>query len=92
VDPPDATYLTPFDVKIFARPIFFARALGIPVYRIRTVFGHLLNPNKYRASGLATRDATILEEATRTRIRDIGLRAIRLDSSRFISSCYRQDL
>ncbi|AET33366.1 glycosyltransferase [Pyrobaculum ferrireducens] len=91
MDPPDAAYLTPFDVKIFARPIFFARALGIPVYLIRTVFGHLLNPNKYRTSGLATRDATVLDEATRTRIRDIGLKAIRLDPSRFISSCYRQD-
>ncbi|WP_158305075.1 hypothetical protein [Thermoproteus uzoniensis] len=27
MDPPDAAYLIPFDVKTFARPIFFARAL-----------------------------------------------------------------
>jgi hypothetical protein len=39
-------YLTGFDPRIFPRPIFFARATGAKVYRIRTLVGHLRNPYK----------------------------------------------
>ena len=39
-------YLTGFDPRIFPRPIFFARATGAKVYRVRTLVGHLRNPNK----------------------------------------------
>jgi hypothetical protein len=42
----EVAYLTGFDPRIFPRPIFFARATGAKVFSIRTLAGHLRNPNK----------------------------------------------
>ncbi|MGC9108067.1 MAG: glycosyltransferase, partial [Infirmifilum sp.] len=86
----DVAYLTPFDVKIFARPLFFARSLGIPVYHIRTIFGHVHNPNKYTPHN-PTIQTPILSEEVGSKLHIISRRIPRLDPSRLINNCYRQD-
>jgi glycosyltransferase involved in cell wall biosynthesis len=77
----EVAYLTGFDPRIFPRPIFFARATGAKVFRIRTLAGHLRNPNK-RLEDFAKQQVTIKQKY----INFLGF-----DLSKYINNCYRQD-
>jgi len=74
-------YLTGFNPRIFPRPIFFARATGAKVYRIRTLAGHLRNPNK-RLEDFAKQQQIIKQKY---------INLLELDISKYINNCYRQD-
>jgi glycosyltransferase involved in cell wall biosynthesis len=74
-------YLTGFDPRIFPRPIFFARATGAKVYRIRTLAGHLRNPNK-RLEDFAKQQQIIKQKY---------INYLDFDISKYINDCYRQD-
>jgi len=74
-------YLTGFDPRIFPRPIFFARATGAKVYRIRTLVGHLRNPNK-RLEDFVKRQQIIKQKY---------INFLEFDISKYINNCYRQD-
>jgi len=74
-------YLTGFDPRIFPRPIFFARATGAKVYRIRTLAGHLRNPNK-RLEDFAKQQLIIKQKY---------INFLDFDISKYINDCYRQD-
>jgi len=41
-------YLTGLDVTTYNRPLMFAKYLNANVYKIRTLFGYFLNPNKLK--------------------------------------------
>jgi glycosyltransferase involved in cell wall biosynthesis len=74
-------YLTGFDPRIFPRPIFFVRATGAKIYQLRTLVGHLRNPNKR------------LEDFVRQQqvIKQRYINLLGLDISKYINNCYRQD-
>ena len=74
-------YLTGFDPRIFPRPIFFARATGAKVFSIRTLAGHLRNPNK-RLEDFAKQQLIIKQKYTNF---------LDFDISKYINNCYRQD-
>jgi glycosyltransferase involved in cell wall biosynthesis len=74
-------YLTGFDPRIFPRPIFFARATGAKVYRVRTLVGHLRNPNK-RLEDFVKQQQVIKQKY---------INLFELDISKYINNCYRQD-
>jgi glycosyltransferase involved in cell wall biosynthesis len=74
-------YLTGFDPRIFPRPIFFARATGAKVYRIRTLAGHLRNPNK-RLEDFAKQQLITKQKY---------INFLDFDISKYINDCYRQD-
>jgi glycosyltransferase involved in cell wall biosynthesis len=74
-------YLTGFDPRIFPRPIFFARATGAKVYQIRTLAGHLRNPNK-RLEDFAKQQLITKQKY---------INFLDFDISKYINDCYRQD-
>jgi len=74
-------YLTRFDPRIFPRPIFFARATGAKVYQIRTLVGHLRNPNK-RLEDFVKQQLIIKQKY---------INFLEFDISKHINNCYRQD-
>jgi len=74
-------YLTGFDPRIFPRPIFFARATGAKVFSIRTLAGHLRNPNK-RLEDFAKQQLIIKQKY---------INFLDFDLSKYINDCYRQD-
>jgi glycosyltransferase involved in cell wall biosynthesis len=77
----EVAYLTGFDPRIFPRPIFFARATGAKVFRIRTLAGQLRNPNK-RLEDFAKQQLTIKQKY---------INFLDFDLSKYINNCYRQD-
>jgi glycosyltransferase involved in cell wall biosynthesis len=74
-------YLTGFDPRIFPRPIFFTRATGTKVYLIRTLVGHLRNPNK-RLEDFVKQQMIIKQKY---------INLFDIDISKYINNCYRQD-
>ncbi len=74
-------YLTGFDLRIFPRPIFFARATGAKVYRIKTLAGHLRNPNR------RLEDFVKQQQVIKQKYRNL----LQLDISKYLNNCYRQD-
>jgi glycosyltransferase involved in cell wall biosynthesis len=77
----EVAYLTGFDPRIFPRPIFFARATGAKVFRIRTLAGHLRNPNK-RLEDFVKQQLIIKQKY---------MIFFGFDLSKYINNCYRQD-
>jgi len=77
----EVAYLTGFDPRIFPRPIFFARATGAKVFSIRTLAGHLRNPNK-RLEDFAKQKLIIKQKY---------INFFDFDLSKYINNCYRQD-
>ena len=77
----EVAYLTGFDPRIFPRPIFFARATGAKVFSIRTLAGHLRNPNRR------------LEDFVKQKliIKQKYMNFFGFDISKYINNCYRQD-
>jgi hypothetical protein len=75
----EVAYLTGFDPRIFPRPIFFARATGAKDYRIRTLAGHLRNPNK-RLEDFVKQQQVIKQKY---------INFLELNVSNYLNNCYR---
>jgi len=77
----EVAYLTGLDPRIFPRPIFFARATGAKVFSIRTLAGHLRNPNK-RLEDFAKQQPMTKQKY---------MNFLDFDISKYVNDCYRQD-